>query len=151
MDVSFRWEKRTIEATREAKMKEEDEMGRREAEEDEENRRKAPVGIDAYFSSSQGCPKNIEVHPRAPNDTPDVWIFSFERFPGYALSRSKHCVSFPFCVGRSIGQPWRRPSCPSSVASRTVRERYIWLRSACGPQPLRSYLLIHNSPSRLVV
>lgn len=53
-------------------MKEEDEMGRREAEEDEENRRKAPVGIDAYFSSSQGCPKNIEVHPRAPNDTPDV-------------------------------------------------------------------------------
>ncbi|KAL2738026.1 hypothetical protein V1478_002112 [Vespula squamosa] len=130
-----------IEATREAKTKEDDEKGRREAEENEENRRKAPVGIDAYFSSSQGCPKDIEVHPRASNDTSD-------RFPGYALSRSKHCVSFPFCVGRSIGQPWRRPSCPSSVASRMVRERYIWLRGACGPQPLRSYLFIHNSPSR---
>ncbi|KAI4488410.1 hypothetical protein M0804_005258 [Polistes exclamans] len=79
-----------------------------------------------------------------------AWRSSFERFPGYASSRSKHCVSFPLCVGRSIGQPWRRPSCPSSVASRTIRERYIWLRSACEPQPLRSYILIHSSPSRLL-
>jgi len=46
--------------------------------------------------------------------------------------------------------PWRRPACPSWVASRTASGRYIWRRGAVEPQPLLSRPPIHNPPPRLV-
>jgi len=46
--------------------------------------------------------------------------------------------------------PWRRPACPSWVASRTTSGRYIWRRDAVEPQPLLSRPPIHNPPPRLV-
>lgn len=41
-------------------------------------------------------------------------------------------------VGRDVGQPWKRPACPSSVASRNVRTLYLASRrsrSSAAPQP----------------
>lgn len=75
----------------------------------------------------------IAIHP-----LPEILTLALYWFPGSWRVRSADIVTRSFRVGRGGGQPWRRPACPSSVASRTLRMLYLASRrprASAAPQP----------------
>ncbi|KAG7200966.1 hypothetical protein KM043_003326 [Ampulex compressa] len=105
---------------------------------------RAPGGVPGRGASKAGggsSPRGSGEWPRgvqreasgAPGS--DIWPGLISCFLARA---TRERASLSFRVGRAAGQPWRRPACPSSVASRTMRTLYLASRrprASAAPQP----------------